>query len=190
MDCPVCQHSNISAFATVCPNCDSDLVQFTLLDSIEEGYVDNIKQKIANEGDLVAMEKQFKDELSASKSKVNWMLLLMMLMPLIYFTCGKRTVPTEAKIMEATANISKEELATYTANTKRLEAEITKLKSQSLHIEKVRYVIRKGDNLYDIGTMFFDDPLIWKQVMKDNGITNSKKLMPGDTIFLNLKTAQ
>ncbi len=187
MDCPVCHHQNISEFATICPKCDSDLVQFTLLDSIEERYVSNIKQKIANEGDLVSMEKQFEKELSSTKGKINWMLMLMMLMPLIYFTCGKKTVPTTVKTIPSE---DKRQLEILTSENKTLKAELSKLKAEQFNVEKIRYVMKKGDNLYDLGKMFFDNPEVWKQVKEYNDITNSRRMMPGDTIFLSLKTSK
>ncbi len=182
MQCPVCKHNEISPFATACPNCDADLVQFKLLDTVEEGYINAVKERIATEGDLLELEKQQKKELSASRRRGNNYLLLLFLLPLIYFICGKKHIPTKPKIIEVQQLDS---LFFYKKKCIELQEKLNK--GDGHGISSIRYIIRKGDKLENLALMFFGDKEIWKNIKEDNEIPDEHEMIPGDTIFINLK---
>jgi hypothetical protein len=179
MDCPVCAQQDISPLATFCPHCGSDLVQFALLDDLEEEYVETVKEKIALGGDLIEQEKVHQREMSEVRQRFNRLVWLLFLLPFLVFICGRKSVPTAAPVLQGAPIDS---LNHY----KKLYHEAHKAMGAE-YIDSIRYVIRKGDKLGMLGEMFFGNYDTWQRIKIENNIKDEHRLMPGDTLTLRLR---
>ena len=76
MNCPICNHADISEIALKCPECGSDLAQLTMIDQLEEKYVNDVKKRVALEGEQVFLKKEYEKEIKKYRWRTNRLLIL------------------------------------------------------------------------------------------------------------------
>ncbi len=196
MICPVCTHKNQSELTATCTNCGSDLMLLTLMDTVEDQYVDTLKESIATDGELLELKKQYKADIEKSQSRFNKLILAVLLLPLLGLIFGrysnKKVDPTMA---EATPSSKDEAKIVLTNDTDSLDFYRSRVKELELQVEafdatKVRdveYVIKEGDQLGDLGTLFFNNWRAGYQIGQDNGYYDTRSLRKGDTLTINFR---
>lgn len=189
MICPICHHKEIPILVTNCPNCDANLVGIKMLEALEEQYVEVLKKKVNLEGDIIQQRKGLEQELRAKNKRNNWLWLLLFLTPFLYYFCG-RTSPKE---VEKIVEIESDSLKIYKQILLEKEAELIDLKEslddleKTQNIRELKYVVKKGDILNELGKLFYNDSLAGYQIAKDNKIYDVRGLPIGDTLTIKYR---
>ncbi len=177
MNCPVCHKNDISELALYCPDCGTDLVQFVMIDQLEEKYVSHVKKKIAQEGELLQLQKQYEEDTSKSRRRINRLIFLLMLLPVWNYWCRPKQIVKEIQPDPRVDSLA--------AKIDDLKKEKDLMASQFVH--KVAYKIKEGDNLESLGKLFYNNPQAGYQIGKDNNIETDfyyRRLPPGKTITI------
>ncbi len=163
MNCPVCNHPALVEYNTVpsvCPNCNSDLKGFLLINTIEkEGESKLRRYKVILAGfSIVLMFILFGS---------------ILLMPSILKHINK-----EKSIQQFDSTNYYKELVVD------LKQELS-LKSRTADI---CYIIKRNDNLSEIAKLFYNDASRTKQIMTDNNLQKGYNLLPGDTLIIKINS--
>ncbi len=189
MICPVCQHSAIPSLATTCPVCDANLVGIKLLDALEDQYVDTVKEKVALEGAQVQQKIEYEAQLKKKNKRNNWLLFFLFLVSLGYYFLGQ---PTQKEIppviVQATDSIDvyKDRLIETEKELESIHQKLAVIKSTQ-NIREIEYIVKKGDMLFDLGLLFYNDSPAWYQIALDNKIYDIKGLPIGDTLKIKYR---
>lgn len=184
MDCPLCNHQDINPLVMHCPSCDADLAVLRMVGTIEEQYVDAVKGRITTEGALMQTKKEYEAVIGQQQSRFNKLILLLLLLPLMQWICGKKSPPPIVQEVEV-AVPQTDSLNSLRSKIALQEKTIDALKAQKGRT--IRYLIREGDNLESIGYLFFNDRKAGYQIGKDNRISNENRLTVGDTLLINVR---
>lgn len=189
MICPVCKHESIPSLAIACPSCSSSLVGFRLLDTLEEQYVEIVKNKVEREGRQVQQIKDLEHQLARKKKRNILLWLLLFSLPLLYYFCApKEPQKTAIPIIER-----KDSLELYKTMITEHEIEIKALNRQlkaiegTMNVRELKYEVKEGDLLYDLGLLFYNDTSAWYQIALDNKIYDVRGLPKGDTISIKYR---
>lgn len=189
MKCPICQYDKIPTLVTHCPNCDVSLVSFKMVDALEEQYVEVVKTKVNLDGDIIQQRKSFEQELKNKNKQKKWLVFLLLLLPFLYYFFG-RTPPKETeKIVEIendSLKIYKEMLLQQSEELKELEQTVNAFQ-RTRNIRELKYIVKKGDILNDLGKLFYNDSLAGYQIAKDNRIFDVRGLPIGDTLSIRYR---
>lgn len=180
MECPVCGNNKISPFATHCLECGTDIVAFHLLDDLEEQCVTTLKDNVALEGELTALEQLRRDEKRRARKKLNRMWWFILLLPLLFLWFGRKEIP----VTDDTALKALEE------KNIELQAKVAKLeeKLKKPIPKQVTHVVKKGENLSKLAKLYLGNGSKWDVLHRLNPeIKNARLLIPGDTIIIKLK---
>ncbi len=145
---------------------------------LEERYNDLLKQRVALEGKLALNRRQAEKELAKARSKNKTYLFLLLLLPLLTFWWNKTHY---IKPLEQKTALQQDSIV----HLKLELAAIKKVKKDS-----IRYVIKKGDMLVTLGSLFFNDPAAGYQIGIDNGIASKEEqyhLKLGDTLTIHYR---
>lgn len=161
-NCPICNKAGLPDYTkndVVCPQCNSDLKAFSLLNSISKPEKSKIGMyaivgisllSIALLG-LFIKSNSDKKELVAKNMMLNDQI---------------------AKIQSAQIAERKEETATYPISAKQ---EIT-----------VKYIVKKGDYPYKIAQFFYNDGSKYKQIEADNNLKQPYTLKVGHVLIIKI----
>ncbi len=189
MICPVCQHSPIPFLATICPSCNASLLGIKLLDALEEQYVETVKVKVALEGELIQKKIEYQQVLKKKNSRINYLLFLLFLLPMFYYFFGRsepKTITAPNTQMTDTLDRYKQELAEKVLILEDLNRQLVTIQ-HTQHVREIQYVVKKGDRLYDLGILFYNDTTAWYQIALDNKIYDIKGLPIGDTLTIKYR---
>lgn len=145
---------------------------------IKDRYNDLLRERVALEGELALQRRRAEIELAAARARGNQWLLLLLLLPLFTLICRQKTDPS---VFESQMAAFRDSLA--------------KCQNEQIFLEKtrkqsVKYIIRQGDALTSIGSLFFNDRQAGYQIGKDNGILTDYQqhhLNLGDTLIINFR---
>ncbi len=149
-----------------------------LQEPIEERYNEVLRQRVALVGEMAILRQKHKEELlKASKNPYRFLYILLIL-PLTTFLCSKKIDPSvyERQIVAQRDSITQLQL----------EMSLT----EKTKIRQTQYVIREGDDLAKIATLFFNDMKAAYQIGKDNGLYSDyqhQHIRPGDTLIINFR---
>ncbi len=192
MDCPVCHKKNIESYVHNCPECETDLLQFSIFDMAAEDYLAMTKRSSILEGKVVELEQKRKRDRNNYVGKIYRNLFFLSLLGLIYFLFFKKPPQPEIVPDQATIENLKKQHETQTAQLKKdledAKNQIEGIKAQT-NVKSIQYVIQKDDILWQLGELFYNNRLAAYQIAKDNDIPEEKfRLLPvGDTITLNFR---
>ena len=189
MNCPVCRHPNIPSLATICPNCATNLVGIKLLDALEDQYVETVKSKVALEGEQLQSSIEYAQNIKKKNKRIKGLLFLLLLLPLLYYFFGRpepeRIVAPDLAYLDS-LTIYKNKLAEKDAALATINQALTTIKGTQ-NIREIEYVVKKGDMLYDLGVLFYNDTIAWYQIALDNKIYDIKGLPIGDTLKIKFR---
>ena len=189
MICPVCQQAHIPSLATTCPSCKASLLGIKLLDALEEKYVDTAKANVALEGEQVQKKIAYERALKKKNRQVRGLFFLVCLLPFLYYLMK----PDKPKVVHAPVIITMDTLDWYKKTLTEKELALDKLKQQLLSIQstqeirEIEYIVKKGDRLYDLGILFYNDTSAWYQLALDNKIYDVRGLPIGDTLRIKYR---
>lgn len=189
MICPICQHTPIPSLATTCPSCNATLLGIKLLDALEDQYVETVKAKIALEGEQVQKEIEYHQALKKKNRRINRLLFLLFLLPILYYFFGRpepKTIVSPNTQMIDTLDRYKQMLAEKELMLEDLNRQLVTIQ-HTQHIREIQYVVKKGDRLYDLGVLFYNDTTAWYQIALDNKIYDIKGLPVGDTLRIKYR---
>lgn len=189
MTCPNCQQENIHALYTKCPSCATNLVAYKKLAAMEEKYIETAKTVVALEGELLQGKKEYEQQL---KKKGRWNFLLgcmLLLVPfLCYFFYQPPPIEVVAKPVDAVDSIQ-----LYQTKLVEKEEQINQLQQTLADIQgakvrrELKYVVKKGDILNELGKLFYNDSTAWYQIALDNKIYDIRGLPVGDTLTIKYR---
>ena len=145
---------------------------------LEDRYNDLLKQRVALKGELASVRKQADENLSKARTKNRRYVLLLFLIPFLTFWCSKKRY---IQPLEQTTMRQHDSILT-------LQNEV--ILAKKIKKDSVRYVIRKGDMLVTLGSLFFNDPAAGYQFGVENGITSVYQryhLKLGDTLTIHYR---
>ncbi len=189
MICPVCKHELITSLAIACPSCSSSLVGFRLLDNLEEKYVEIVKNKVELEGMQVQQIKVLEHQLARKKKRNLLLWLLLLSLPLLYFFCApKEPSNNMTPIIERndSLEIYKAMLIEHEIEIKALNRQLKAIEG-TMNVRELKYEVKEGDLLYDLGILFYNDTSAWYQIALDNKIYDVRGLPKGDTISIKYR---
>lgn len=189
MTCPVCKYEPIPSLVTFCPNCSSNLVGIKLLDSLEEQYVDIVKDKMEMAGSQIQQNKVYEERLNRKKK---WNLLLcglLFALPLSYYFCLSKKPLKKANpiiVQNDSLEIYKSRVAVNEIEIKALNRQLRAIEG-TMDVREIKYKVKEGDLLYDLGLLFYNDTAAWYQIALDNKIYDVRGLPKGDTINIKYR---
>lgn len=190
MTCPTCKLENIPSLVTKCPNCATNLVVFKKLAAMEDKYVESAKRVVELEGNLLQGKKEFQQQLRKKSKWNSFLWFLLFLLPLLYYFFGK---PAQKEIVVEPTNqidsittIYQEKLAGKTTEISELNKTIDAIQGAKVKRE-LKYVVKKGDILNDLGKLFYNDSTAWYQIALDNKIYDVRGLPVGDTLTIKYR---
>lgn len=143
-----------------------------------EKYNEVLKKRVALEGELALTRRNAEAELAKMRSINKRYLFLLFLLPLLIFWFSKKKYiqPLEQQVV-----VQKDSIV-------RLHEDI--VQARKIKKDSIRYVIRKGDMLVTLGSLFFNDAAAGYQIGMENGITSDYQryhLKPGDTLTIHYR---
>jgi nucleoid-associated protein YgaU len=179
MECPICDKAGLPENAMICPQCDSDLSGFILI------------QKVATQKQLSEKQRlELKQELQKNKIQKRNVLLLSSAFILLLFCTSlwlwsdeKGTSPLspyEQFKTDSLVNLIEEKEALIYQTKEENEA----LKSQK---GQLKYVVKEGDYLIKISRFFYGDEEHYLDIIQENNLQDNAALLVGDTLILNLQ---
>lgn len=184
MNCPVCHKAGLPAHATVCPQCNSDLSAFALLDQIAVA-----KQAAEAESHAESQAAQAKGRAArrviVASGAVLLLLLLALACALYWLHAGARADATTA---QAESRRLKEALMEQQAQLDRATAALQAPAPQATapSPKTVTYIVRQGDTFYRIARSFYGDGRRYPRIMEENGVERKTALYVGDTLIITL----
>ncbi len=168
MNCPICNKSGLPDFTSnpvTCPQCNSDLKGFALLEKTNSVHKKTVK-----------------------KQKYIYSLLLVIVVfgfsVIVFFPSNTATeLPPIVKNNDSIIEVLE-------ANLKSKELEINRLQSSVVEPKGTSfiYIVKSGDNLSKIAFLFYNDWEMYKKIEEDNNLESGNLLYPKDTLIINLKT--
>ena len=160
-NCPVCNTSGLSDYTksnVVCPQCNSDLKAFLLLDSISA----------SKKGKL------------GSYAIIGLSLLAILCLGLFVKSNNKKNelLATKIALIE---RISKLETKKVAVENPKIEAEIIESKDVT-----VKYVVKKGDYPYKIAKFFYNDGNKYKKIELENNLEQPYTLKVGQILKIKI----
>ena len=169
MNCPVCEKSGIPDFIRepiVCPQCNSDLKAFMLLNQLE---LETTRPTVIQTAD--------KDSPSPSSTYWKWIIPAI----LIGLLSGRYLLPAINDSEQRTIAQLRDSLS----NLKQSSAKLPnppQVSQPTVSASETLYVVQKGDYLIKIAKRFYKGSQQYKRIVQDNGIQNIHKIMTGDTL--------
>jgi len=162
-NCPVCEKSGLTDYTksiVVCPQCNSDLKAFLLIDSIS----------ISKKGKL------------GTYTIIGLSLLAILFLGLFVKSNNKKN---EVIVTNIALNDSISKLKTVKVA---IENPISEPKIIKSKVAIIKYVVKKGDYPYKISKFFYNDGNKYKQIEADNDLEQPYTLKVGQ--ILNIKIPQ
>lgn len=177
MNCPICDKAGLAETTTTCPQCNSDLSGFSLIQNIAS------KHKALKANNQKTEEKLIKSKATTKRRTILGGIMLLLLLCSFAWLYLNKNEPSVATDNTSLENDS------LKAEILKKEEQITLLKQNSLIDDKkvVRYTIRKGDNLIKLARFYYNNEDDYKTIMNDNNIKESNKILIGDTLTIKLK---
>lgn len=189
MTCPVCKYESIPTLTTYCPNCASSLIGIILIDTLEEQYIDLVKDKIETEGKQIQQNKIYEQRIERKKKWNLLLLTLLVALPFLYYFF----VPSKTVKETPPTVLQKDSLDIYKKRVADNEIEINALNRQlraiegTMDVREIKYKVKEGDRLYDLGILFYNDTAAWYQIALDNKIYDIRGLPKGDSINIKYR---
>ena len=168
MNCPICNKSGLPDFTSkpvTCPQCNSDLKGFALLEKTNSVHNKTVK-----------------------KQKYIYSLLLIFVVLVFSFIVffPSETTNNLPPIIQNNDSI----IEVLEAKLKVKELEINRLQSSVVETKETSflYIVKSGDNLSKIALLFYNDWEMYKKIEEDNNLESGNLLFPRDTLIINLKT--
>lgn len=159
MNCPICNKSGLPDYTlqpAVCPQCNSDLKAFLLIETMTKKERSLIKGR-----NLLTLAFS--------------LFILITVFVIVY----KHTPETKGF-----GNVAHQDSINYLKNqiAKERQMRIT----DSIKYSQVKYRIKRGDNLSKIAHIFYNDWSKYKIIQADNNLGSNTNLVVGDTLLINL----
>ena len=156
MDCPICHKAGLQNNTDICPQCNSDLTVFSLINNIQK--------------------------VKKSNNNAKWIfsiIILSILFTFIYWQFPRtitQTIETKAITKIDSTEFYKSELAS-------LKKSIIQTKDTN---KIVKHIVIKGDYLSKISQEYFNDLNHINQIAKENRISNINLIIVGEILFIDL----
>ena len=166
MNCPVCNKSGLPNFRSepvVCPQCNSDLKGYMVLEKTNKTHKTTIRKQ-------------------RNISVVALFLIIIIAVVFILTSRQKPTVSIPLTInQDSTINVLQKEVLKQDQKIKELQA--SNLNKQNADY---KYVVKNGDNLSKLAYIFYNDWREFTRIEKDNNLTSGELIHPGDTLIIKL----
>ena len=179
MNCPICDKAGLSENATSCPQCESDLSGYILIEKIR-----------TQQGELEERHQALSSEVVNEKVKKRNLVMLSSVLLLACLGFGAWLYTSQGtKIVDD--NHTKVLRDSFLAVIEEKDAQINSFENEKVNAKDeeiaIKYVIKKGDNLMKIARFFYNDEARYHDIVETNNLTANTPILIGDTLTLNLK---
>ena len=160
-NCPICNKGGVPDYTknnVVCPQCNSDLKAFLLLDSISTS-------KKGRLGIYIIIGLSF-------------LAILFLGLYVKSNTTKNEVIDTNIVLKDSISNLKFKILA--------IENPKTEPKIIEINDATVKYVVKKGDYPYKIAKFFYNDGKKYKQIEEDNGLEQPYELIVGQILKIKI----
>ena len=174
MDCPVCHKAGLAEETALCPQCDSDLSCFILLDGMAAGQ-ETLERQLAEKDAKIKRHRADKHKALALCGVLACLGLV--LAGLFYAVRAKSQM--ELRQLQAD-NLSLQD------SIRRLGAQLEDGTLPLQSAKTLRYVIQKGDNLAKITRIFYGGAACCDSLKLHNDLRDDGRIFAGDTLLIKL----
>jgi nucleoid-associated protein YgaU len=174
MDCPVCHKAGLAEETALCPQCDSDLSCFILLDGMAAGQ-ETLERQLAEKDAKIKRHRADKQKALALCGVLACLGLV--LAGLFYAVRAKSQM--ELRQLQAD-NLSLQD------SIRRLGAQLEDGAPPLQSAKTLRYVIQKGDNLAKITRIFYGGAACCDSLKLHNDLRDDGRIFAGDTLLIKL----
>jgi hypothetical protein len=171
MDCPICHKVGLDQETALCPQCDSDLSCFPLLDSMAAGQ-QMLKQRLAENDTAIKRHRAGKHMALALCGALACLCLV--LAGLFY--------AVRANNQAELGSLQSEILSLRDS----LMKDIPQTGTETVSRPPFRYVIQKGDNLAKITRIFYGEATCCDSLRVNNDLRDDGLIFAGDTLLIKL----
>ena len=183
MNCPICDKVGLPDYRiipTECPQCNSDLVSFLLINNIQEDKI-----QVAKELDIAAEEKlriakEVENRRNINNAKWIFSIVALSLFFGIIFWQYPNTVTKTIEVTTETKNDSTDYFKFEIANL------INKINQVNDTNKILKHLIIQGDNLGSISKKYYNDFNHIDKIAKENRISNQNLIVVGEILFIDL----
>jgi nucleoid-associated protein YgaU len=190
MNCPICNKPGLPDFTSkpvICPQCNSDLKGFALLEqtiSIHNKTVKKQKDKYT----AILEQTNSAHKKTVKKQKYIYTLLLAIVVlgfsVIVFFPSNTATeLPPIVQNNDSIIDVLEAKLEVKELEINRLQSLLVEPKETSF-----LYIVKSGDNLSKIALLFYNNWEMYKKIEEDNNLERGDLLFPSDTLLINLKS--
>ena len=178
MNCPICDKAGLLESATSCPQCESDLSGYILLE--------NIKNK---QGKLEVEQEELSSKVLNEKARRRNLMILSSALSIVClgFMIRLYTINSDKVLADNKAMVLSDSLI---AVIEEKDTQIENLENENSNGNKenisVKYVVKRGDNLMKIARFFYNDKTRYKDIIEANNLIRKAPILIGDTLTINL----
>jgi len=178
MNCPICELAGLEENRQQCPQCESDLRPFFLLQALDE------QERIEKEQLKQQAEKREQAALRQGRTPIliAWGASFLALAVLLYFIWPKKTVAPMAK----QEGPSKEEMLALQKQVKQLRTEGDSLRQALAQQPKSAYVytVKAGDSPIRLARFFYGRDEEYKRLLEANELALDAMLKVGQKLTI------
>jgi hypothetical protein len=162
------------------------LPQHALSQPLNERYNELLRQRVALEGQQAQALAEAEKARQKAQKNTRRAYLLLLLLPLLALWCRKPSLDlaTHQRMVQQKDSL-------FTAQNALLDSTRNELEAlEKLKVQQIKYVIKKGDTLEELGLLFFNDRQGGYRIGKDNNIVTKYQthhLVKGDTLLIRFR---
>jgi len=189
MTCPVCCYNDIAETSTLCPNCQTNLAPFKMVTTLAKSHADLRQVKSTLQLDLQEQMAAYDTKLQKKNNTIGWMVIGFLFVATFATVLGYRNFKAKNTLIQRQKN----SLQFYENNVvdykKQIEELSTKLHvlEQTQNIRELKYKVKPGDVLHELGELFYNDSDAGIQIALDNKIYDIRGLPVGETLTIKYR---
>ena len=189
MKCPVCHHADVHPLALRCPQCAVPLSAVRLLDGMAEHYIEREKERLEQTGQVAQKRRALERQLRTSRRWRNaWLFLFLLATGICWWFWNRPAGLPENTVanLRDSVQIWRHQAEQRDVVIDAIQRELASIRATGVQRE-VRYVVREGDYLFQLGELFYGDTTSWRQIAADNNIQHVRQLPVGDTLTIRYR---
>lgn len=161
MVCPVCNKAGLEQDALKCPQCNSDLEQFHIVNRIEKGFLSSNRKR--------------------NLSLILVCLIMFLSIAIVYFITSTRQQKADHLDSGNITDSTKLYKSKYMVATRQIDS-----LEQAKSFIVIHYKVRQGDNLHTLAAMFYNDVTRASDLARENGLKNPDVILIGQMLKIKV----
>ena len=189
MNCPVCNYSNIVNSTVKCPNCQTNLTSFKTAHALAKADVDLRQEKSALVQEMEEQSIAYEAKIQKKNNIIGWMTIGFLSLVALAFFLGFRSFKAQKMLVQkqrSSLKIHENSISDYEKQIKELSTKLNRLE-QTRSVRELKYKVKKGDVLHELGELFYNDSDAGIQIALDNKIYDIRGLPVGETLTIKYR---